>query len=60
MIPQYNWIKPNEVPVGAEILSSCCGAPFDSDLCSICKYCHDHTGFIVYDTEGNELGQYDY
>ena len=51
----FDWQKP--LPVDVEILSVCCGAPWNSELWSICGFCRDHTGFVAYDADGNELGE---
>jgi len=56
---QYNWLKPEDLPDDVEIMSVCCSAPIDYDLCGICAYCHDHTGFVAVDADGNELGDID-
>ena len=50
--------KYSELPEGAEILSGCCMVPMH-ELCeTICSACHEHTGFDVYDAEGELLGEW--
>ena len=50
--------KYSERPEGAEILSGCCMVPMH-ELCeTICSACHEHTGFDVYDAEGELLGEW--